>query len=85
MPPRGVSRKAGAALSAPEKASYLEGFADALAGAFRFAVPLLVLGVVMALAMRELPLRTHALRAGTVHREPTDEDAEGVLLVGEPV
>ena len=74
-----------AALPGPEKASYLDGFAAALAGAFRFAVPLLVLGVVMALAMRELPLRTHVVRAGTVDGGPADEGAEAALLVSEPV
>ena len=45
------------ALPADERAAYIDDFAKALAGTFRYGVPLLLLGVVMAVRMREIPLR----------------------------
>jgi predicted MFS family arabinose efflux permease len=50
-----------------ERAAYVERFADALTGTFAYAVPLLALGIVLALALREIPLRTgHAPQPVTV-------------------
>jgi EmrB/QacA subfamily drug resistance transporter len=46
------------ALPGAAKASYVGDFADALTGTFLYAVPLLVLALVLAVAMREVPLRT---------------------------
>jgi hypothetical protein len=46
------------ALPAGAKGAYVSDFADALTGTFLYAVPLLVLAVVMAVALREVPLRT---------------------------
>ncbi|HEU5150042.1 MAG TPA: MDR family MFS transporter [Iamia sp.] len=46
------------ALAEPAKASYIGDFADALTGTFLYAAPLLVLAIVLAVAQREVPLRT---------------------------
>ena len=48
-----------------QRLQYLTGFADALAGVFAYAVPLVGIAVVLALLLKEVPLRTG------VHR-PTD-------------
>ncbi len=63
------------ALPAAAKASYVDHFADALTGTFLYAVPLLVLALVLAIAMRELPLRTTNQVAG----QPEGPDAAPVL------
>ncbi|QYG94863.1 MFS transporter [Iamia sp. SCSIO 61187] len=47
------------ALRPGPRAAYISDFADALTGTFLYAVPLLVLALGLAVAMRELPLRTH--------------------------
>ena len=41
------------------RANYVSGFAHALAGTFLFIVPLMVVSVLLALALREQPLRHH--------------------------
>jgi EmrB/QacA subfamily drug resistance transporter len=50
------------ALPPGERADYVTAFADALSGAFWYLVPVVAIAVVLALAMREIPLRdkTHA-------------------------
>jgi predicted MFS family arabinose efflux permease len=53
-----LSPDAARALPAGEQAAYVEQFADALTGTFRYAVPLLALAVVLALCLREIPLRS---------------------------
>jgi len=44
-------------LSPAAQASYIDRFADALSGAYWYVVPLLLCGLVCALALRERPLR----------------------------
>ncbi len=46
-------------LPAREQAAYIDRFAEALTGSFWFVVPLVALAVVLALALRERPLREH--------------------------
>jgi hypothetical protein len=50
------------ALPPGERSDYVTAFADALSGAFWYLVPVVAIAVVLALAMREIPLRdtTHA-------------------------
>jgi EmrB/QacA subfamily drug resistance transporter len=50
------------ALPPGERSDYVAAFADALSGAFWYLVPVVAIAVVLALAMREIPLRdtTHA-------------------------
>jgi hypothetical protein len=55
------------ALPPDVRAHYVDGFAHALAGTFLFVVPLSVGAVLLALALREEPLRVH------VHAEPVIE------------
>lgn len=59
-----------ASLEPARRAAYLDRFADALAGTFWYVAPILVVGVVLAFAMRENPLRdkTHQI----VVEEPTE-------------
>ena len=49
------------ALPDVERLAYVDRFADALSGTFAYAVPLLALAVVLALSLRELPLRTSTI------------------------
>ncbi len=58
------------ALPAEAKHAYVAHFADALTGTFLYAVPLLVLAVGLALALREIPLRS---------RGPGDAPAEALV------
>jgi hypothetical protein len=46
------------ALPEAARQAYVVDFADALTGTFAFAVPVMLLAVVLAVAQRELPLRT---------------------------
>ena len=49
-----------ATLPAGARTAYLDGFASAMAGTFAWAVPVAAVGLVLTLAMRELPLRDRA-------------------------
>lgn len=63
-----------ASLEPTQQAAYVERFADALAGTFWYVAPVLVVGVVLALAMRENPLREKT------HRIVVDDpDTDGSL------
>lgn len=42
-----------------ERIAYIDRFAEALSGTFWFVVPLVVVAVVLALSLRERPLREH--------------------------
>jgi MFS family permease len=64
------------ALPAAAKASYISDFADSLTGTFLYAVPLLILAVVLAVAMREIPLRSSNQAPG---RDEVGPDAAPVL------
>lgn len=59
-------------LDPAQHAAYVDRFADALAGTFWYVTPIVVVGVVLALAMRENPLRDKT------HRIVLDEDGEVV-------
>jgi EmrB/QacA subfamily drug resistance transporter len=60
-------------LPGPEKLLFITSFSHALQGVFLFAVPFAVLGFVLSLIMKEIPLRT---MAHTSISAPEDESAE---------
>lgn len=59
-------------LDPAQHAAYVDRFADALSGTFLYVAPIVVIGIVLALAMRENPLRDKT------HRIVLDEDGEVV-------
>jgi EmrB/QacA subfamily drug resistance transporter len=67
-----------AKLPAGERAHVASAFADAITGVFAYGVPILILGFLIALLLREVPLRTQsgeALRADGRGPEPTGVSA----------
>jgi EmrB/QacA subfamily drug resistance transporter len=65
--PRGMTPEQIAHLPADQRAHVASAFADAITGVFAYGVPLLVVAFLLALLLREVPLRTQsgqALRAG---------------------
>lgn len=52
-----------AALPAGERAQVASGFADAITGVFAYGVPMLVVGFLLTLLLREIPLRTQSGQA----------------------
>ncbi|HEX7134315.1 MAG TPA: MFS transporter [Iamia sp.] len=66
------------ALPDAARASYVGAFADALTGTFLYAVPLMLLAVGLAVALREVPLRT-------TNRATEPEAVRPEALVGDPV
>lgn len=55
------------ALPAPAQQAYITDFADALTGTFRYAAPLMLLALGLALAMKEIPLRITSGRGDGPH------------------
>lgn len=69
MPGIDVDPSAIASLDPAQKVAYLDRFADALAGTFWYVAPVICIGIVLAVAMRENPLRDNT------HRIVVDETA----------
>jgi hypothetical protein len=68
-----ISRAQIAALPAPLRATFLSGFAHALHGVFLGGVVVAVLGFLLSLLLREVPLRKRDLPNRTEAPEPTRE------------
>ena len=67
-----------AALPAGERAQVASGFADAITGVFAYGVPMLVVGFLLTLLLREIPLRTQSGQAQRANGNGNgDESAEG--------
>jgi hypothetical protein len=76
-----------AQLAGAERLDYIRGFADSLAGTFAWAVPIAAIGLVLAIAIPELPLRGGA-PGSSVGPTGSDTDAAGAddeVVILEPV
>lgn len=78
----GVDPREIGSLDAAQHAAYLDRFADALAGTFWYVAPVLVVGVVLAIAMRENPLRDKTHRFAV--DDSTVEPDRGPIAAGAP-
>jgi hypothetical protein len=76
-----------AQLAGAERLDYIRGFADSLAGTFAWAVPIAAIGLVLAIAIPELPLRGGA-PGSSVGPTGSDTDSAGAddeVVILEPV